>query len=241
LGLEACTPSLSYNAHVPIAALTIGRAIAATPRATLLTLDLGGRRFAFSPGQAVLVGRPGEALRKPYSIASSPEDAEAGVLEILVKRGAFGRARPGAPLEVEGPLGRFHFPRRVTEPHVLFVAGGSGIAPIRAMLRHAVASGYRGRLTLAYSARTDRDFAFLPEFRRLARAGRLRLALTASRGASTAWRGGRGRLDLTRLGRLLPDSSVLCFVCGPSSFVRDEAALLRQLGVAARRIRTEKW
>jgi ferredoxin-NADP reductase len=34
---------------------------------------------------------------------------------------------------------------------------------------------------------------------------------------------------------------VLCFVCGPSSFVRDEAALLRRLGVAARRIRTEKW
>jgi ferredoxin-NADP reductase len=202
-------------------------------------LDLGGHPFPFSPGQAVLVGRPGEAVRKPYAIASSPEDAAAGALELLVKRGAFKGARAGAVLDVEGPFGRFRFPRRVAERQVLFVAGGTGIAPIRSMVRHTLASGYDGRLALAYSARTDRDFAFLAELRRLARAGRVRLHLTASRDAAPGWRGGRGRLDLERLRPLVASPRTLCFVCGPPGFVKGVAALLRRLGVASSRIRVE--
>lgn len=224
---------------MPIVALRVGRARAASRRASLLMLDLGGHPFPFSPGQAVLVGRPDEAVRKPYAIASSPEDAAAGALELLVKRGAFGGARAGAVLDVEGPFGRFRFPRRVAERQVLFVAGGTGVAPIRSMVRHTLASGYDGQLALAYSARTDRDFAFLAEFRRLARAGRLRLHLTASRDAAPGWRGGRGRLDLERLRPLVASPRTLCFVCGPPGFVKGVAALLRRLGVASSRIRVE--
>ncbi len=226
---------------MPVVALRVRCARRLTPRTRLLTLDLAGRRFAFAPGQAALVGLPSDAVRKPYSIASSPEDAAAGTLDLLVKPGSLGGARCGAVLAVDGPLGRLRFPRRVAERHVLLVAGGTGIAPIRSMLRHAVASGYDGRLTLVYSARSDRDFPFLAEFRRLARAGRLRLSLTASRRAARAWRGGRGRIDLDRLRALVPDPVTLCFVCGPSALVRDMAPLLRRLGVASRRIRVEKW
>lgn len=226
---------------MPIVALRVGRAVAATPRARLLALDLGARSLPFAAGQAVIVRRPGGTTRKPYSIANSPEDAAAGPLEILVKRGALGGARRGTILEVDGPHGRFRFPRRVSERHVLFVAGGTGIAPIRSMLRHALASGYDGRLTLLYSARSDRDFAFLPEFRRLARAGRLRLGLTASRRTARGWRDGRGRLDLERLRPLVSSAATLCFVCGPPAFVRAAVSLLRRLGVAPRRIRTDRW
>jgi ferredoxin-NADP reductase len=230
-------------------ALTIRGFRKVTPRSRLLTLDLAGARFTFSPGQAALLGLEGQPQRQPYSIACSPEDtAERGVLEFLVGVGPTGHAqtalagaRAGQVVALRGPLGSFRFPRRVREPHVFFLAGGTGIAPIRSMLRHALAAGLAGRLGLLYSARSDREFAFLPELRQLDRTGRLRLTITATRESSPAWHGERGRFTLQRLGALVEDPATLCFVCGPSSLVAEAPAMLRRLGVTPERIKVEEW
>jgi len=234
---------------VAAVALTVRQFRRLSLRARLLTLDLGGVPFRFEAGQSALVGREDLKLRKPYSMASAPEEATLrGVLEFIVgtdERGRPGRnldgIRGGSMVDVEGPFGSFRFPRRVTAPQLLFVAGGTGIAPVRSMIRHAIASGYGGRLTLAYSVRTDRDFAALPEFRRLARGGQIELALTVTRQASARWRGGRGRFTAARLGPLVAGPRTLCFVCGPASLVADVPARLVEAGVAANRIRAERW
>ncbi len=227
--------------------LRVQRVTSATPSARLVRLSLDGAAFPYRAGQSVWLGRPGGEARKPYSIAIAPAQARArGYLEFLLKTKAGGRLggplsglRRGALVEACGPVGALAAPARLTAPHLFLVAGGTGIAPLRAILQHALDTGYRGRVTVVYSARTPRHFAYLDELQRLARRGRIRLVLTATRAAPRTWRGERGRLTLDRLRALLDGRRVLCFVCGPRGFVRSVADRLARAGVPRHRIRTE--
>ena len=214
----------------------------------MVRLDLSARTFAYQAGQAALLGVNGQAERVPYSISSSPEESAAGrYLEFLLKIEPDGwpphlaGLRRGSEIAIEGPSGSFVFPRQPSERQFLFVAGGTGIAPLRSMIRHALQVGQRGRLHLLYSARTPRDFAYLADLRRLARAGQLELALNATREVSAGWRGERGRITQLQLARLLEEPETLCFVCGPAAMVEEVPRMLTQIGVAPRRIRIEEW
>ena len=221
----------------------------ATPRSNILQLELDGARFPFHAGQAALVGRAGQPLRRPYSIASSPEDAaEAGILEFLVQIDAhgrlgehLGRVRRGSRVIVEGPIGDFVMPDQVAERHVLFVAGGSGIAPLRSMLRNLLADRRPHRIAFTYSARSRRELAYASELKALADSGRIHLLLTTTRETGEGWRGHRGRIGRDALAALLAGHDPQCFLCGPPAFVRDLPALLVGLGVTARHIHTERW
>lgn len=213
-----------------------------------MRLSLGGARFAHRAGQAALIGLVDQPLHVPYSIASAPEDArEQGGIEFLIKleSGGWGPhlsgLRRGSRISVHGPVGSFVFPRKPPERQFLFVAGGTGIAPLRSMIRHAFSSQQRGRLHLLYSARTPSDFAYLPELKRYAKAGRLELALTATREVPPRWRSEQGRITIERLASLVETPETLCFVCGPAAMVDDVPRMLMQLGVDRRRIRIEEW
>jgi ferredoxin-NADP reductase len=184
----------------------------------------------------------------PYSIASSPEEsARYGYLEFLLKLendewGARLRGlRRGARVAIAGPVGSFVFPPDPVERQFLFVAGGTGIAPLRSMICHALQAGIDGRLHLLYSARTPADFAYLPEMRRYARDGRLELALNATREVPRRWRGRRGRITRDQLAPLVEDPATLCFVCGPAAMVDDVPRTLVEIGISTGRIRIEEW
>ena len=196
-----------------------------------------------------MIGPVDRADRVPYSIASSPEETRReGYLEFLTKIDASGRwgthfdpARKGARLAVSGPSGTFVFPASAPEPHLLFIAGGTGIAPLRSMIRHAVLSGCAGRVSLLYSARTPKDFAYLSELRAMARQGDIDLTLTATREFPPRWRGDRGRIAATELARLVKGPDTLSFVCGPAAMVADVPPMLLKLGIDESRIRLEDW
>ncbi|MBI2189113.1 MAG: FAD-dependent oxidoreductase [Acidobacteria bacterium] len=223
---------------------------AATPRSRLVTLDLQGYRLDFQPGQAVLVGAHGQLERRPYSIACSPQRAaESDTLELLIATdpdgalGAnFGAASEGTLVDVEGPVGTFTLPPMVHARWVLFVAGGTGIAPLRSMLDHLLRQGPAHRLSLLYSARRADEFAFIDEFKVHAEAGRLELHPTVTRDQSLSWTGRRGRIGRDHFEAVIhePDAT-LCFVCGPDSLVGESVATLRALGVPEAQIRTESW
>jgi len=228
--------------------LAVRQFVKATPTSRILRLELDAP-FRFQAGQAARIGVPGQTTRKPYSIASAPEDAEReGCLEFLVKVDADGRppphlagARRGARVAVEGPLGTFRFPRRPAGRAVLFVAGGTGIAPMRSMLRHALSARYAGRLIVLYSARSEREFAYGAELRQLARRGSIELRLTATRQAAQTWRGQRGRINLASLADLGVDRTTLCFICGPPTLLAAARPLLERMGVPASHVRMDKW
>jgi ferredoxin-NADP reductase len=144
-------------------------------------------------------------------------------------------------LAVEGPLGSFKFPDRPRERKYLFVAGGTGISPIRSMIREAILLGRPGRIRLLYSARTPGDFAYARELRGMARRGEIELALTTTREIPARWRGARGRITAAILAALVDDPSTLAFVCGPAAMVADVPPMLRHLGIDDHRIRVEEW
>ena len=227
--------------------LPIREVIRATPRAAIVRLDLDGGRLDYAAGQAVLVGSHGGDVQRPYSISSAPEETAAtGTIELLVGVGADGVAGPHLPLtpgalaDVEGPLGTFTFPADPIERRFVFVAGGTGIAPLRAMLRHALAIPH-GTVGLFYSARTPDDFAYEAELRALAARGDIELRQTITRGGDADWHGLRGRIDRAALAPFVHDPATLCFVCGPRALVEEVPKLLTELGIARERIRTEEW
>jgi len=223
---------------------TVVRSVdAATPRAKLVRVGVD-EAFAYTAGQAVIVAPPDVAPR-PYSIASAPEDAKrSGVIDLLIGTdtqadGSFDPAA-GERLTVEGPIGSFTFPADPAERRFLFIGGGTGIAPLRAMLRHALGIPH-DRIALFYSARTPGEFAFEAEFRALAGAGAIDFRQTVTRDAGSEWIGARGRLTADALRDLVGGGDTLCFACGPESLVADVPKLLSNLGIAPERIKIEEW
>lgn len=226
--------------------LAIREVLPATPRARIVRIDLGGAPFDYFAGQAILVGIPG-GPKRPYSLAASPEEARReGCLELLVGVDANGTAGPHLPLErgrvldVNGPLGTFTFPAAPAERQFVFIAGGTGIAPLRAMLHHALAIPHN-KIGLLYSARTPDEFAYENELRALARDGRIELRQTVTRTVSDLWSGPRGRIGRAELQPLVHNPATLCFICGPPALVAEMSALLSELGIDRSRIRVEEW
>jgi NAD(P)H-flavin reductase len=222
----------------------------ATPRSRVLAIDIREAAFDYLPGQALLIGEHGQDERRPYSIASSPErSSETGTLELLIAleaNGDFGphlpSPRAGTLVDLVGPLGTFVFPTQLPHRHLLFVAGGTGIAPLRSMVDHALRIHAPQQVSVLYSARRRDEFAFIDEFREHAAAGRLELHQTVTRDEDETWAGGRGRIGRTHFESVLHEpSSTLCFVCGPRAMVADAVATLKELGVPDEAIRTEGW
>ena len=227
--------------------LPVRSIVATTPLTRLIRLDLESP-FVFQAGQAALIGMHGQTERRPYSIASSPDDAARHHrLEFLVKVDAQGSIGPhlagvdrGTRIDFEGPSGAFTLGTGPAAPDYLFVAGGTGISPLRAMIRHLIASSSGARISVLYSAKAPEELAFRTELERLDRRSLIQLHLTVT-GEVAGWGGTRGRITLEALRRSLPSKETVCYLCGPPAMVEDVPPLLRQLGVPSSHVRTEEW
>lgn len=228
--------------------LTVSGIRPATPRALSVRLALDERRLPYRAGQAVLAGRSGQPVRRPYSLATAPHEAETRrELELLLGLDIDGSPgvhmdglAAGATIDLEGPVGSFEFPSRPEERRFLFLAGGTGIAPLRAMLHEALARNADWRLGVLYSARSPDEFAYADELARLSAAGAITLRQAVTRADRQAWSGARGRITADLIAELA-DAETLCFVCGPHAFVTAMLPLLAGAGVPARRVRVEDW
>ena len=229
--------------------LFIREAIPATPRAHIIRLDLQGQLFRFLAGQAAYLQPHGADKRRPYSIASAPEEtAQHGLIEFLVQTSGNGSSgltpeliRPGVAVDVDGPLGTFTFPAHPSERRFVFIAGGTGIAPLRSMLWHTLLAERDGHVSLIYSVRSPEEFAYRTEFQRLEDEGRIEFRHTVTRAASEGWSGRQGRIDVGCLDGLIDPGNTLCFVCGPSALVGEIRPQLMELGVRDDQIRVENW
>jgi NAD(P)H-flavin reductase len=221
----------------------------ATPSTRIVRVRPSRTPFFYRAGQAAEIGPRGGTSLTPYSMASAPEDAARdGCLEFLVKVDSHERwgddydplAR-GQSLRLRGPFGHFTFPEHVTAGRFLLIAGGTGIAPLRAMIRHGRTVGSNLEFRLLYSARTPADFAYRSELVGMARRREIELTLTATRDVPDRWRGERGRITKAQLMPLMEERPQQCFVCGPKSMVDDVPRILVELGIERSRIRVEEW
>ncbi len=220
-----------------------------TARAKSIVLELpdwAGHRA----GQHVdvrLTAEDGYQAQRSYSIASGPED---GHLVLTVERLDDGEVspyladvlQPGDELELRGPVGGYFVWEESLGGPLLLVAGGSGVVPLRAMLRHRSAAGSSVPVRLLYSSRSLDDVIYREELLNGAYGGAdVRIALT--RAWPKDWKGLRGRVDQEVLEAVAwrPVERPLVYVCGPSGFVEAVAESLVDMGHGAGRIRTERF
>ena len=222
-----------------------------TPTARTIVLDVPGWP-GHRAGQHVdvrLTAEDGYQAQRSYSIASAPEDPQLALTVERIDDGEVspylaGELRKGDQLELRGPVGGYF----VWEPGrggpLLLVAGGSGVVPLMAMLRHRAATGSQVPARLLYSSRSLDDVIFREELERLAAAGDgLTVTQALTRAQPPGWTGYARRIDAVMLEEVgwRPGERPLAYVCGPTRLVEAVAGQLVALGHDPARVRTERF
>ena len=222
-----------------------------TPRVRTLILDVDGWP-GHRAGQHVdvrLTAEDGYQAERSYSLASAPEEPPALTVERLddgeVSPYLVDEVVPGDRFELRGPVGGyFVWDAGSSLDALLLVAGGSGVVPLMAMLRHRAAAGSKVPAKLLYSSRTFEDVIYRDELDRLGgRGDGLEVVHTLTRAQPPGWTGHAGRVDVELLRQVAfpPERNPRVFVCGPTSFVEAVADQLVGLGHRPGRIRTERF
>lgn len=209
-----------------------------TPRSVVLRLDVPDRTEHL-PGQHYVVrltADDGYTAQRSYSVASPPSDP---LIELFVERLEDGEVSTyladgvevGDELDVRGPIGGW-FVWRGDVPAVGF-AGGSGVVPLVAMLRHADNLGRPDLLRLVVSARTIAEMPYAAE---LTEAGAL---LAVTREVAPSGRPAH-RLSSAELAAVIAPGAAY-FVCGSTGFAETTSTGLTELGVPASMIRVERF
>jgi len=196
-----------------------------------------------------LTAEDGYQAQRSYSIASAPEDPRLSVTVERLEDGEVspylvGEVRPGDQVELRGPIGGFFVWRAGDERPLLLVAGGSGVVPLMAMLRHRARVGSRTPTRLLYSSRTFEDIIYRDELDRLAAAGDgLAVSRTLTRSHPEGWSGYTRRLDMAMIEEVAWPKAhgPAVYVCGPTSFVEAAASLLVGMGYDPAWVKTERF
>jgi ferredoxin-NADP reductase len=194
-----------------------------------------------------LTAEDGYQAERSYSIASAPEDP----LALTVERIDDGEVSPylteelheGDELELRGPIGG-HFTWRTQDGGpLLLLAGGSGLVPLMAMLRHRIARADSTEVRLLVSSRSIDDLLYAEELSRVREQPGVSARITLTRAQPRDWSGFARRVDPEMLIELgpSPQERPLVFVCGPTPFVEHVADALVALGHAAERIHAERF
>ena len=218
-----------------------------TPRVRTLVLDIPGwpGHRAGQHLEVRLTAEDGYRAERQYSISAAPGEPVAITIERLedgeVSPYLTQELRAGDLLELRGPIGGYF----VWEPGdggpLLLVAGGSGIAPLRAILHHRAQTGSQTAARLLYSSPSAEDVIFRPELEEPTEG--VEVVHTFTRRPPDGWRGYRRRVDADLLRDVAWPTSEqpLAFVCGPTSFVETVAQGLVEIGYAPARIKTERF
>jgi ferredoxin-NADP reductase len=216
---------------------------------SLRTASWSGHR----PGQHVdlrLTAEDGYSVERSYSIASEPERTDA--VEITVERIENGEVSPflhdvvvvGDSIELRGPIGGYFVWETGLGGPLLLVAGGSGVVPLMAMLRHRARAGSTVPTRLLFSSRRLEEIIYREELEHLvSNSGGLEVFHTLTRSRPPGWSGFSRRIDEQMLTEMLEPlgSSARAYLCGPTSLVETAANALVRLGLPPDRVRTERF
>ena len=233
-------------------AALVAEVVDETPRVRSLALTVPGWP-GHRAGQHVdvrLTAEDGYVAERSYSIASAPDDGERLVL--TVERIDDGEVSPylteelrtGDPLELRGPIGGYFAWTVDDGGPLLLVAGGSGVCPLMAMIRHRAARASRVPARLLYSSRTLEDVIYRDELDRDGGNGSgLEVVHTLTRAQPPGWTGRSRRIDAEMLAEVSwpPEQRPLAYVCGPTPLVEAVASALVALGHDPDRVRTERF
>jgi ferredoxin-NADP reductase len=226
---------------------TVGPVTDETPTVRTLRLevpDWPGHRA----GQHVdirLTADDGYQAERAYSIASAPGEPLAITVERLddgeVSPYLTEEARTGDQLEVRGPIGGYFVWEPDSGGPLLLAAGGSGVVPLRAIVRERSRTGSSVPVRLLYSSRSWEDVIYSSELDFPPEG--VSVIHTLTRSQPRLWQGYARRVDKQMLAEVAWPAAdrPLAYVCGPTSFVESVAAGLVGLGYPAGRVKTERF
>lgn len=220
-----------------------------TPRVRTLLLDCPDWPGHLA-GQHVdvrLTAEDGYQAERSYSIASAPADE---VLALTVERIDDGEVSPylvgelrvGDEMELRGPIGGYFVWSKMRGGPLLLLAGGSGIVPLRCIMRQHAAVMSDAPVKLLYSVRSQAEIIYRNELDQFARNG-VEVIYTLTREWPPEWTGYHRRIDGDMLREIAWPASdrPLAYVCGPTAFVERAASELVSLKYEPDRIKTERF
>ncbi len=222
-----------------------------TPRTRTLIFSVPGWA-GHRAGQHVdlrLTAEDGYRVERSYSIASASNGER---VEVTVERLDDGEVSPyltgelrvGDKVELRGPIGGYFAWDIADGGPLLLVSGGSGVAPLMAMIRQRASAGSHVPTRLLYSSQSFDEIIYREELDRLAAAdGALEVFHTLTRSQPPDWDGYRRRIDGAMLAEVAwpPAEQPLVYVCGPTRLVEAVASTLVEFGHEPARIRTERF
>jgi len=226
---------------------TVGAVTDETPGVRTLSLqvpDWAGHRA----GQHLdirLTADDGYRAERSYSIASAPGEPVAITVERLddgeVSPYLTQDVQPGDEIEIRGPIGGYFVWEATSAAPLLLLAGGSGVVPLRAMLRHRSRVGSSVPVRLLYSARSLAEVIYRAELDSPADGAEVIYTLT--RQQPPGWTGYARRADRAMIAEVAwpVAQAPLAYACGPTNFVEAVAADLVALGYPAQRVKTERF
>ena len=225
----------------------------ANVKSLILDLPDWPSHFAGQHVDVRLTAEDGYQAQRSYSIASPPEDK---YLTLTVEHVEDGEVSPyltdvlqvGDRLELRGPIGGYFVwnagDTQDDGSRLLLVAGGSGIAPLMAMIRHRAHSDKKVPTKLLYSSRDYDEVIYREELGRLAaNDSSLQVTHTLTRRQPQDWTGYGRRIDRAMLAEVAWPASAkpVAYTCGPTGLVESVANLLQEIGYQPERIKTERF
>ena len=206
--------------------------------ASVVQVALGcPREIAYRAGQYFEWIVPGIAPNRYFSAANPPGGTELTFDVRLYPGGAIGgyvrsALRAGQPLEIAGPYGHFGLTANDHRPAIC-VAGGAGLAPVKAMVSDALARKSGRRIRLLYGARRREDLydtALLDGW--AARSADFSYAVALSdEPADSGWNGPRGTVTELLADTVFDGFSAEAFLCGPPPMIDAAMPILEDIGV----------
>ncbi len=208
---------------------------------------LGGEPFDFRPGQyiALNIQVEGRKLTRYYSVASAPDHGRRFDLCLNVIPGGVASPwlyslEPGMRIRFSGPHGAFAL-REPPGASTAFIATGTGIAPLRAMIQHLYTRPVAGEVRLLLGVRTEADIPYRSEFERLAAEHpNFQFIPTLSR-PSPEWKGLRGYVQEHLAAQFSGRSGFHAYICGLRKMVEAVCRRLEELGYDRSNFSFEKY
>jgi ferredoxin-NADP reductase len=192
-----------------------------------------------------LTAEDGYVAERSYSIASAPGEPVALTVERLddgeVSPYLTDELRAGDDLELRGPIGGYFTWEPADGGPLLLLAGGSGVVPLRSILRHRERAGSTVPVRLLYSSRTLDDVIYRRELDQ--HVPGVEVIHTLTRRQPPGWTGYSRRVDAVLLSEVAwpAGETPLAYACGPTSFVEAASQALVQSGYPPLRVKTERF
>jgi NAD(P)H-flavin reductase len=195
--------------------------------------------IAFKPGQFVSFEVPKEGfprpVTRPYSIASPPSGSDRILLVLNLVLGGPGSSylfslRPGDRTQFTGPAGSFYLREDPTKD-LLFVATGTGIAPLRSMILSQLQRASSQTVTLFWGLRTQKDLYWQEELHLLASThSNFSFVTTLSR-PEPGWSGDTGRVTALVERRILAVKNLAAYLCGGNEMIKEVTKIITEKGL----------